>query len=152
MFLKSKLRGHKVEAELIILEWDILNPDYLIWLSNGYTLDFLLKPVFLEYSTEKLKTVFLNLRVPPVSVYNLKLRNKFHIYWLYIRDSDWLNFIHFSGYNEKILKKERIHHSEGFSSVMSSKLNLFLLSKFTVIYTSNESNEIEKYKLKFVVH
>ena len=28
-------------------EWDILNPDYLIWVSNGHTFNFLLKPFFL---------------------------------------------------------------------------------------------------------
>ena len=29
----------------------------LIWVSNGHTFDFLLKPFFLEYSREKSKTV-----------------------------------------------------------------------------------------------
>ena len=36
--------------ELKTLEWDILNPDYLIWVSNsynGHTFDFILKPFFL---------------------------------------------------------------------------------------------------------
>ena len=44
------------------------------------------------------KPVFLNQRVPPVSVYDLKWRAKFQIYRLHKRDSDWLNFVHFSGY------------------------------------------------------
>ena len=36
-------------SELKTLEWDILNnPDYLIWVSNGHTFDFLLNRFFLE--------------------------------------------------------------------------------------------------------
>ena len=31
-------------SELKTLECDILNPDYLIWVSTGQTFDFLLKP------------------------------------------------------------------------------------------------------------
>ena len=39
---------------------------------------------------------------PPISVHNLKWGAKFQIYRLYIRDSDWLNSIHFSGYKYMI--------------------------------------------------
>ena len=35
-------------------------------------------------------------------VYNRNWRAKFQIYRLHIRDSNWLNFIHFSGYKYKI--------------------------------------------------
>ena len=49
-------------SELKTLEWDILNPDYLIWVSNGHTFDFLLKPFFLWYSREKSKNRFLQFR------------------------------------------------------------------------------------------
>jgi len=91
-----------IHSELKTLEWDILNPDYLIWVSNGHTFDFLLKPFFLGYSREKSKPVFLIERVPPVSVFNLKWRAKFQIYRLHICDCDWLNFIHFSRYKYKI--------------------------------------------------
>ena len=45
-------------SELKTLEWDILNPDYLIWVSNGHAFDFLLKPFFLGYRREKSKTGF----------------------------------------------------------------------------------------------
>ena len=38
----------------------------------------------------------------PFLYINLKWRAKFQIYRLHIRDSDWLNFIHFSGYKYKI--------------------------------------------------
>ena len=38
--------------------WDILNPDYLIWVSNGHTFDYLFKPFFFGYSREN--PVFLN--------------------------------------------------------------------------------------------
>ena len=55
-----------------MLEWDILNPHYLIWVSNGHTYDFLPKPFFLEYIVEKnQKQVLKNQKVPPVSVYNV---------------------------------------------------------------------------------
>ena len=46
--------------------------------------------------------VFLNQKVPLISVYNLKWRAKFQIFRLRIQDSDWLNFIPFSGYNYKL--------------------------------------------------
>ena len=49
-------------SELKTLEWDILNPNYLIWVSNGHTFGFLLKPFFLGYSREKSKTGFLKFR------------------------------------------------------------------------------------------
>ena len=64
-------------SELKTLEWDTLNPDYLIWVSNGHTFDFLLKPFFLGYSREKSKTGFFHLESPSVSVYNLKWRQNF---------------------------------------------------------------------------
>ena len=44
-------------VQLLHQSWK-LNPHYLIWLSNGHTCDFLLKPFFLGYSREKLKTGF----------------------------------------------------------------------------------------------
>ena len=45
------------------------NPDYLIWVSNGHTLDFLLKPFFRGYSRENSKSGFLKLESPFVSVH-----------------------------------------------------------------------------------
>ena len=45
-------------SELKTLEWDILNPDYLIWISKRDTFDFLLKPFFLGNSREKIKNRF----------------------------------------------------------------------------------------------
>ena len=38
--------GIFVLPKLKTLEWDILNPDYLIWVFNGHTFDFLLNPFF----------------------------------------------------------------------------------------------------------
>ena len=38
----------------------------------------------------------------PFLYINLRWRAKFQIYQLHIRDFDWLNFIHFTGYNCKI--------------------------------------------------
>ena len=40
------------------LEWDILHPDYLIWVSNGQTFEFPIKPLLLGYSRETSKTGF----------------------------------------------------------------------------------------------
>ena len=34
------------QPELKTLEWDILNPDRLIWVSNVHTFDFILNPLF----------------------------------------------------------------------------------------------------------
>ena len=50
--------SRRIFPELKTLEWDILNPDNLIWVSNGQTFDFLLKPFFLGYCREKSKPVF----------------------------------------------------------------------------------------------
>ena len=133
-----------IHPELKTLEWDILNPDYLTWVSNGHTLDFLLKPFFLGYSREKSKTCFFNWRVPPFSKYNLKRRAKFKIYRLHIRDSDWLNFIHFSGYKYKIrliwiLWKREDQALISISTVLKfSALSNFLLVSSVVSANSGE--------------
>ena len=63
---------------------------------------FFLNSSFLDIVEKNQKPIFLNLRVPPTSVYNLRWRARFKIYRLHISDSDWLNFIHFSGYKYKI--------------------------------------------------
>ena len=54
-------------TELKTLEWDILNPDYLIWVSNGHTFYFFLNHSFLEIVEKNQKPGFLNKRVPLVS-------------------------------------------------------------------------------------
>ena len=71
---------------------------------------------------------------------NLNWCAKFQIYRFLIRDSDWLNFIHFSGYKYKIslkIKKKRwsdinldIHHSK----VPSSDYSIQQLIIFEHIY------------------
>ena len=70
----------------------------LIWVSNGHTFDFLLKPFFLNIVEKNQKPVYKN----SVSLHNFKWRAKFQIFRLHIRDSDWLKFIQFSGYKYKI--------------------------------------------------
>ena len=57
---------------------------------------------FLDRVQSKIKNRFFNFRFPLVSVNNLKWRANFLIYRVLIRDSNWLNFIHFSGYKYKI--------------------------------------------------
>ena len=109
--INSDIHYFKVpSSELKTLEWDILNPDYLIWVSNVHTFNFLLLKhhYFSDIVEKNQKPVFLILRVPPVSVYNLKWHVKFQINRLLICDSDWLNFIHFSGYKVSLdIKKKR---------------------------------------------
>jgi len=58
------------------LEWDTVNPDCLIRISNVDTFDFLLNSLFFGYSTEKSKTGFLKLRVLPDSVYQSEMARK----------------------------------------------------------------------------
>ena len=41
----------KKRPEQKTLEWDILNPDYLICVSNGQTFDFCIIPLFLDTPT-----------------------------------------------------------------------------------------------------
>ena len=89
-------------TELGTLKWDTINPDCLIRISNVDTFDFLLNPLFFGYSTEKSKTGFLNSESFPFLYIYLKWCAKFQTYRLLIRDSNWLNFIHFSGYKYKI--------------------------------------------------
>ena len=64
IFLPFRIKWEIIITEPKTLERDILNPDYLILLSNGHTFDFLLKPFFLGYSREKSKTAFFNLESP----------------------------------------------------------------------------------------
>ena len=56
-----------------------------------------------DVHTENMFTINLeDGREPPSKASNLKWRAKFQIYRLHLRDFDWLNFIHFSGYKYKI--------------------------------------------------
>ena len=98
----------------------------------------MLNPLFFGYSIEKSKTGFLNLRVPPVSIY-LKWRANFQIYRLNIRDSDWVNFIHFSGYKYKIRLVSRLREREDQA----------LISKSTILKFSAEERNVENVKKIF---
>ena len=95
--------------KLKTLEWDILNLDYLIWVSNRLLI-FFVNYSFLD-SVEKNQKPAFKLRSPSCFL-------KFQISRLLISDSDWLNFIH----NHDIMKKRGssinpdIHHSKVFSS------------------------------------
>ena len=51
-----KFHSKVFSSELKTFEWDILNPDYLIWVSNGHTYDLLLNPLFLDNKRENQKT------------------------------------------------------------------------------------------------
>jgi len=58
------------------LEWDTVNPDCLIRISNVDTFDFLLNSLFFGYSTEKSITGFFKLESFPFLYINLKWRRK----------------------------------------------------------------------------
>ena len=60
---------------------------------------------------------------PVFSVYNVKWRAKFQISRLYIRDSDWLNFIHFSEYKYQIR----------LVSILRKREDQALISKSTIL-------------------
>ena len=47
-------------TELKTLKWNILNPNYVIWVSNVHTFDFLLKQFFLDIVDKNQKPAFLN--------------------------------------------------------------------------------------------
>jgi len=63
---------------------------------------FFLNRSFLNIAEKNQKQVISVRESLPFLYINLKWRAKFQIYRLLIRDSDWLNFIHFSGYMYKI--------------------------------------------------
>ena len=88
---------------------------------------FFLIRSFLNIVEKNQEPVFLNQRVPPISVYNLKWRAKFQIYRLLIRDSDWQNCKHFSEYKYKIrlvsiLRKREDHPLISISTIQFSAL------------------------------
>ena len=94
---------------------------------------------FLDIVEKDQKPVFLNQRVPPISVYfNLKWCAKFQIYRLLIRDSDWLNFIHFSGYKIRLVSiswKREDHALISISIILkfSALINYKIVVKITRI-------------------
>ena len=112
-------------TELKTLEWDILNPDYLIWVSNGHTFDFLLKPFFFNIVEKNQKPVFNIREILTLLLINLKWRAKFQIYRLHIRDSDWLNFIHFLGNKYKIRLVSILRKSEDQALISISTILKF---------------------------
>ena len=62
-------------AELKTLEWGIPNPSYLIWVSNGYTFDFILKPSFVDKVEKNQKPVF-KLEIPSRLLYKYYMARK----------------------------------------------------------------------------
>ena len=58
---------------------------------------FFLNRSFLDIVEKNQKPDFLNVRVSPVCVYKLIWRATSQSYRFHICDSDWLNYIHFSG-------------------------------------------------------
>ena len=109
---------------------------------------FFLNRSFLNLVEKNQKPGFLNQRALLFLFINLKLRTKFWIYRLLVSDSDWLNFIHFSGYKDKIRLVKILRKREDqalisistkvFSSDYIAKQNKFLkkiffFSRFLVI-------------------
>ena len=88
-------------SELGTLEWDTFIPHFLIQISNLDTFNFLLNPLFFGW------------------------RAKFQISQLLIRDSDWLNFIHFSGYKYKIRLVSRLRKRKYQALISISTIRKF---------------------------
>ena len=59
---------------------------------------FFLNRPFLDIEEKNQKPVFKIRKFLPFLYINLKWRTKFQIFRVHIRDSDWLNVIHFLGY------------------------------------------------------
>ena len=72
---------------------------------------------FLDLVEKNQKPVFLNQRVLPISEYNLKWHEKFQIYRLHTRDSDWLDFIHFSRYKIRLVSILRKREDQALISI-----------------------------------
>ena len=72
---------------------------------------------FLDIVEKNQKPVFLNQRVLPISEYNLKWHEKFQIYRLHTRDSDWLDFIHFSRYKIRLVSILRKREDQALISI-----------------------------------
>jgi len=115
---------------------------FSLWVSDIQTFDFLLKPFFLGYSREKSKTGFSileNRDSLPFMYINLEWRAKFQNYRLYIRDSDWLNFIHFSGYKYKIRLVSIIGKWEDQAWISISTILKFSAQDFFPVTFCNET-------------
>ena len=115
---------YSISSELGTLEWDTFDPDGLIRVSNVDTL----------YWT---KTQFFKIIESfPILYLNLKRRAKFKISQLLVRDSEWLNFVHFSGYKYmlRLVSRLRKKGDQVLISISTNlKLNLktgFLWSQF----------------------
>ena len=72
------------------------------------------------------KPVFKIREFLPLLYINLKWREKFQIYRLHIRDSDWLNFIHFLGNKYKIKLVLRLRKREDQALISISTILKFL--------------------------
>ena len=101
--------------ELRTLEWDTFNPDWLIRISN----------VEFEYSTEKSKTGFKSRKSLPFLYIDFKWHLKFKISRFLIHDSDWLNFLHFSGYKYKNRLVSRLRKKEDQALISISTILMF---------------------------
>ena len=100
----------------------------------------MLNPLFFWIKYRKIKNRFVKIRESfPILYINLKWRAKFQISRLMIRVSDWLNFIHFSGYKYKIRLVSRLREDQALISIST-------ILKFP----AQESWEFSKHKNKAV--
>ena len=84
---------------------------------------FFLNRSFLDIVEKNHEPVFKIREFLPFLYIDLKWRAKFQIYRLHICDSDWLTFIHFSGYKYKtrlvsILKKREVQALISISTIL----------------------------------
>ena len=102
---------------------------------------FFLNRSFLDKGEKNQKPVF-SIREPlPFLYVNLKWRAKFQISWLRIRDSDWLHFIHFSGYKYKIRLVSRLRKK------VQALISISIILKFSAqvrFYTDPTENSLKE--------
>ena len=110
---------------------------------------FFLNCSFFDIVVKNQKLVFKIRDFLPFLYINLKLRAKFQIYRLHIRDSDWFNFIHFLRYKYKIklvsvLRKRDDQALISISTILkySAKVIYFFWSKlFRLHWVLDECTE-----------
>ena len=87
---------------------------------------FFLNRSFLDIVEKNQKPVFKIREFLPFLYINLKWRVKFQIYRVHIRNSDWLNFIHFLGYKYKIRLVSILRKREDQALISISTILKFL--------------------------
>ena len=112
---------------------------------------FFLNRSFLDVVENNQKPVLKKRKSLPFLYINLKWRAKFLIYRLHICNSDWLNFIHFSGYKYKIrlvsiLRKREDQALISISTVLKFSAQILLSNFFETVIKKQNLHEFLLYQ------